>query len=948
MSFRNYICNLYGQRIYQLANELKRTKIKLAKIANHIVFLKRCRDAEFFPSGLRIRTSLQQSRKSKTIVSKAEAALVREKIHFFKQQRSKETENLNRCSRSLHEVLNERDFSTVESITDKARNREFSKIKETHQKKFLRLEKQAASKCPAQSTIKDPIVNLSGVELSRHELEVLEKGLGFAPTPAKIPIKEIICATESALKEVKNPMEANATRSKIAAILKSATPPKDNLTKQERIALRSLQSRPDIVILPADKGNTVVVLSKGQYAEKLGTLLSDRAYKEVQKDPTSAKERGLKCLIKSLKDKQNMSQKLAQQLMPSHSSCPRLYGLPKIHKPDVPLRPITCMMDSPAHKTAAYLTKVISPVLGKSEYTVKNSAAFVGELQTLTLTPEDRLVSFDVTSLFTRVPTAEAVDIICRKLDEDETLADRCELPVQCIRFLMEECLKCSYFKCQERYFLQLEGAPMGLSLSVVLANAFMEALEEELLGNAAIKPKYWRRYVDDTFIVWPHGLETIEQFLQYLNSASPSIQFTVELEREGRLPFLDVEVVRSETGILMTSVFRKPTCSNVYLKFDSHHATCIKSGTIRGLAHRASVICNSDEARETELTRIRQVFRENGYPINFIERALHVPSPCGPVSTTATTDRPVTTAAPSARAAAPSADAAAAAAPSADPMAAAAPPSGTVAAVAPADPVAAASPAAGATTVAALSPDAMAAAAPPAFTVTAGALADAVAAATPPADAAGITSTSSGAASAASPSADTMAAVASPSGTVVAVAPSTGSVTTAAPSQQLITSKNFRYVSMPYVKGISERISRALLPHGTRVGHNSRPTIRNLLCRPKDPIAKEHQKGAIYKTSCQCGASYIGESGRPKTIRLKEHVANIKHQRSDVSPLAEHWANCKENFDPSQAVTLATEPHWYRRVVRESIEIRAHNPVLNQGVGKFTLSPIWDYLLKG
>ena len=123
---------------------------------------------------------------------------------------------------------------------------------------------------------------------------------------------------------------------------------------------------------------------------------------------------------------------------------------------------------------------------------VVNSAAFVEELQSLTISPEDRLVSFDVTSLFTRVPTAEAVDIICNKLDEDDTLAERCELSVQSIRFLMDECLKCSYFKCQERYFLQLEGASMGLSLSVVLANAYVEALYEKLLENATIKPKYY------------------------------------------------------------------------------------------------------------------------------------------------------------------------------------------------------------------------------------------------------------------------------------------------------------------------------------------------------------------------------------------------------------------------------------------------------------------------
>ena len=91
----------------------------------------------------------------------------------------------------------------------------------------------------------------------------------------------------------------------------------------------------------------------------------------------------------------------------------------------------------------------------------------------------DILVSFDVTSLFTRVPTEEAVDVICAKLQDDDTLAERCELSVPCIKLLMLECLQCRYFQFERQYFVQLEGAPMGLSLSVALANGFMEALEE-------------------------------------------------------------------------------------------------------------------------------------------------------------------------------------------------------------------------------------------------------------------------------------------------------------------------------------------------------------------------------------------------------------------------------------------------------------------------------------
>ena len=130
-------------------------------------------------------------------------------------------------------------------------------------------------------------------------------------------------------------------------------------------------------------------------------------------------------------------------------------------------------------------------------------------------------------------------------------------------------------------------------------------------------------------------------------------------------------------------------------------------------------------------------------------------------------------------------------------------------------------------------------------------------------------------------------------------------------------------YVSIPYVKGVSEKIGRVLAQHDIKIANKSKGTLRDRLVRPKDPIPKDQHKGAIYKTVCECGASYVGETGRPKCKRLKEHIADLKYGRVDTSPLAQHWLKCRKNFDPSSATTLATENNWYRRIVREAIEIR-------------------------
>ena len=131
----------------------------------------------------------------------------------------------------------------------------------------------------------------------------------------------------------------------------------------------------------------------------------------------------------------------------------------------------------------------------------------------------------------------------------------------------------------------------MGSPLSPAVANIFMESLEERALNTTTLKPSMWIRYVDDTFVIWPHGDAELERFHQYLNQQNPSIKFTMDEERENQLPFLDV-LVKREDNHLRTSVYRKPTHTNRYINFNSHHHSRVLRGTIQCLRDRAQDVC--------------------------------------------------------------------------------------------------------------------------------------------------------------------------------------------------------------------------------------------------------------------------------------------------------------------------------------------------------------------
>ena len=91
------------------------------------------------------------------------------------------------------------------------------------------------------------------------------------------------------------------------------------------------------------------------------------------------------------------------------------------------------------------------------------------------------MVSFDVVTLFTKVQLTETIKVISHQLQQDDTLEERSGLPPSEICCLTNLCLCSTYFQFGELFFEQLEGLAMGSPFSPVVANLFMEYLEERL-----------------------------------------------------------------------------------------------------------------------------------------------------------------------------------------------------------------------------------------------------------------------------------------------------------------------------------------------------------------------------------------------------------------------------------------------------------------------------------
>ena len=271
-------------------------------------------------------------------------------------------------------------------------------------------------------------------------------------------------------------------------------------------AIKSLKD--DIIILPADKCNSTVVIDRMEYSNKLADLIENCCYCKEKKDLTLKTERKLSRILS--KNKDLISQINYRQLIQHCSKLPHIYGLPKIHKDGIPLRHIVSNRGSAFHPLNCFLVEIISTLTGKFSSYDKNSAQFEERIRGCVLR--------EVLSLFTKVPTDETLAVVRDKLAADLLLEKLTCIPIDNRTEMLTFCVQTTYFGMGSDIYQEEEGLAMGLPLSPVLAKIFLEYIEEMALRSTSLKLSMWLRCVDDTLILWSHQ-EVVQTLLDHANS---------------------------------------------------------------------------------------------------------------------------------------------------------------------------------------------------------------------------------------------------------------------------------------------------------------------------------------------------------------------------------------------------------------------------------------------
>ena len=148
-------------------------------------------------------------------------------------------------------------------------------------------------------------------------------------------------------------------RADINQVLRASHPPKPNLTKAQNLAIRELKKDRDHIVLTADKGVAMVIMDRQNYITKANNLPSQNTYRSIPWDPTNTIKNKLINILKRVKSQTDLNNQTYKAMYSTGCVPPKFYGLPKIHKPDTPLRPIVSSCGSVTYDVAKELAKIL-------------------------------------------------------------------------------------------------------------------------------------------------------------------------------------------------------------------------------------------------------------------------------------------------------------------------------------------------------------------------------------------------------------------------------------------------------------------------------------------------------------------------------------------------------------------------------------------------------------
>jgi hypothetical protein len=440
-------------------------QIRICKLKRAIAFIRTCKNEDLIPTFARFRLANPCIADAK-LRQKCARHILQAEMKFKQRLLSQTTKYLRRLDAELKQSVSHIVYIRLQSISQEIVKKKMSVIERTQETKLgvlrsnkIRIGSQRHVLDPVTNRPRKildpvtnvrremghPVTNLSNYILTDSEHTALINGLNHVYPPENLDQPQFVCNMEyfyarllnvrTAYRHYEQKSATEVVRHQLTSLqLSAASELRETANSFRKIAqselkkiglehrksvstLRSLAKNKSIIITRPDKGRGVVIMDHADYIQKMNTILDDRsAFTLIDHDPTLDNENELTRFLLVLKKEGFVSDQEYKLACPNGSRPARIYGLPKLHKKreNYPLRPVMS-----ATKTVAYgLGKMLANrlnTLRTSPYMIKDRFDFMQKIRKSELA-DKTMVSFDVTSLSTKVPLTYTIDLILEKM----------------------------------------------------------------------------------------------------------------------------------------------------------------------------------------------------------------------------------------------------------------------------------------------------------------------------------------------------------------------------------------------------------------------------------------------------------------------------------------------------------------------------------------------------
>lgn len=631
------IKDTYGQNTFSLVKQWANNTGKLANLKNRRIFLLKCRSRGLIPKHVNVHIKcmypLQMDNHPFTkqvdkIEEKFKKSVLNLEIDITIWKLKNIDKEIEVTKNLLKNFIPQETFLHCLNENNTRYNVEFNKVKVTNLKKLQNLENERSEVCI--STQDKFLYNFTDAVLPQDVRTMLSLGpkFGLPIKNSEIPIPTIIKDLEYCIsrqvtteqnKEIIRAQATNIITNHYCKNSKSQTTLQASLQHKEKLTKQFIKEHPRLWIMKSDKGNSTVVMEKEEYHTKVSEMLQDTSvYQPTRKDPTNRFQTRANDILKILKNEDLITANEEKSMKTTNAVPPRLYCLRKTHKPGLHLRPVVSCIGSPGYNLAKFLHNVLSPLATTFHFNIKDSFEFVELIQRKSIPDNYVLVSLDVVSLFTNIPKQLVKDIISKQY---KFLSSYIEISKKMLLEIVDFCFDTSYFTFDQDIYLQKDGTAMGNPASPILANLVMNYVVTEVTQKLPFSLPFFYIFVDDSCLAAP--ADELDFLLTTFNSFHRSLQFTMEVETDGKLCFLDTEVHRETDGSISTNWYSKPSSSGRILNFLSNHPTSNKVGIINGLLYRATKL-SSQKFHNENMKKIKTLLRNNNYPTKFVNISIN------------------------------------------------------------------------------------------------------------------------------------------------------------------------------------------------------------------------------------------------------------------------------------------------------------------------------------